>query len=197
MEERNPMKETFITRFPVALFIAFILVAHLFVPQGYQIRINTISEMAAQGLPHGWIMRSGFILFGLTQIIGQGHRLQKQEGSLLTTIPYILYGVSIGLTGIWSTTYPGMVQPNLTESGLHSLFATTAGVALVVTMLLFAWRTKEIRLRLTHLGVAILVLLLSMGFGLLPGIQGWTQRLMYAVSFLWILCCYGKVDKGL
>lgn len=50
---------------PVVFFLSVIIVAHFFAPAGYQWTQNSISELASQGHEYAWIMRSGFIGFGI------------------------------------------------------------------------------------------------------------------------------------
>lgn len=49
----------------IVYFIAVIILADFFTPPAYHWTTNTISDLAAQGLKHQWIMQAGFIGFGV------------------------------------------------------------------------------------------------------------------------------------
>ena len=182
---------------PVLYFIAVILLAHFFTPPEYFWTQNTVSDLAAQGLKHQWIMQTGFIGFGL--LINLAY-LQKFR--ITHTIPFadvmiMLYGLSVLLTGFFSTApFLSGVPYSAQESSLHSLFATTAGICFTAGILLRLMAAPTATERWLHAVFLLLVIAASLGFGLaengtLPLGKGILQRALYLVSFVWLLISPG------
>jgi hypothetical protein len=182
---------TLVPTLPVLSFVFVIVLAHFFTPAGYDLRLNTISEMAAQGLPNAWIMQAGFLGFGALSTVGLLWIGLRRERSWWAVAPFALYAACIALTGIWSTTYPGLDVPvSSIASDLHSLFATVAGFALVAAMLACAVLVRTWKVRGIHLAFAAGVIALSASFGAFPDVQGLFQRAMYVVGFAWMVLVF-------
>ncbi len=52
----------------VAYFLSLLILAHLAAPEAYRWQVHTISQLAAQAYANAWIMRVGFIGFGVLAI---------------------------------------------------------------------------------------------------------------------------------
>jgi hypothetical protein len=176
----------------ILYFIAVILTAHFFPPSGgYHWTRNTISELAAQGHSAGWVMRAGFIGFGLLLAAGMGWKLVSAGRITGPDILIVIYGLAILVTGFCSA---APIDPDVPfsaqEALVHSRFATLAGFALVGAVL---WNVlvSDPERRGFHLLFLVLITAISMGFGLadggsLPVGKGILQRLLYLVSFVWL-----------
>lgn len=105
MKSGGPMK--FFRLFSVIVFVTVIIIAHFFAPADYLWWQRTISELAGQNLPHAWIMRTGFILFGGLLSLQVMCLIIKKHTSLVSGLAVIAYGLSMLCTGIWSAAYPG------------------------------------------------------------------------------------------
>ena len=156
------------------------------------IRVNTISEMAAQNLPYAWIMRLGFIGFGVILCMALVKMSMATEISWLVSVPFIVYALSIVATGFWSTNFPGLEEANLAEAGMHSFFATLAGFGLTVTVLVSAFKTPSPKIRWIHWGFVVLISVISLLFISFPEYQGYIQRFLYASSFIWMIKYFGR-----
>jgi len=170
----------------VGYFIFFIILASFFTPDSYQVAQNTVSEMAAQGLPNAWIMRVGFMGFGILLCSGILIQVRRKTYPLSIAIPFAIYGISIFLTGIWSTVFVGYPAEEVFSVTMHSFFATIAGVSLIIAIMIHAWFALNKLVK----GVDVLYIILITGFSAMFGLslddQGIIQRAMYLIAFSWI-----------
>lgn len=179
--------------FPVLFFILVIVIAHLFRSDSYQIHSNTISELAAQHVPNAWIMRVGFIGFGIWLAIDLFGLVQSGEKKWVVIAPFILYAICIALTGIWSTNMATLQVPfHHDEAKLHSLYAAIAGFALTGTMFISIFTTSSPFEKAIHFGFCLFVILFSLLFSIFPDYQGIFQRLLYASSFIWMIVYFPR-----
>ena len=111
----------------VGLFVGIIIVAHFFTTNPYDWRANTISELASQNYQYRWIMKIGFILFGGILIVGIINKLINGNGKLLIELPFLIYGLAILISGLYSTKpiVEGIEYSEL-ESKIHSYSAQIA-----------------------------------------------------------------------
>ena len=59
------MKSVITVNVAVIFFVAIIILAHFFAPIEYDWKLNTISDLGAQQYKNAWLMRMGFIGFGV------------------------------------------------------------------------------------------------------------------------------------
>jgi hypothetical membrane protein len=177
----------------VAYFVAVILIAHFFSQPNYDWTQNTISDLGAQGHVYNWIMRTGFVGFGLILTFGVA-RYFWQPVTRQYFLPFVAgYGLSVLATGIFCT---APIEPSLPylarEASLHSFFATLAGISMTLGLLLQVMRPANSRQRWTRL----LFLLLVVGFSALFGMaennilalgKGIVQRTLYLSGLAWLV----------
>lgn len=179
--------------FSIFYFIAVIIIAHFFVPPEYVWTQNTISELASQGLPNQWIMQIGFIGFGILFNLGFVLKFIAEKKVTYADMPLMTYGLSILVTGFYSAApFLENVTYSLREAGIHSLFATVAGIAFTLGILWRAAVAGSTQERLVHILFLVLVTGASALFGvsesgIIPLGKGIAQRALYLVSFVWIL----------
>lgn len=189
--------EPFRTYYPgiaTAVFVGVILVAHLAVTDNYKWTHNTISDLGAQGYPRKVIMQTGFVAFGLLLAMGT-----LMNGLSWRSAPLLVYGLCVFMTGIFCTTpFTDVVTFSKKEAFLHSLFAQMAGFAFSIGILVQIFYSADIKTKCLHLAFLVLVLGLSAAFGLFKENQGITQRLLYGVSFAWLMVYYKPCEsKGM
>ncbi|NUM43275.1 MAG: hypothetical protein HUU38_01100, partial [Anaerolineales bacterium] len=63
-----------------------IIIAHFFAPPEYVWTQNTISDLAAQGVEHQWLMQVGFIGFGENGLIPLGKGLVQRTLYLVSFV---------------------------------------------------------------------------------------------------------------
>ncbi len=170
----------------VAVFVLLIITAHVFAVHQYNWTKNTISDLGAQGYERKWIMQTGFILFGITIAAGIGINTFSWR-----VAPVFVYGCCVALTGIFCTK-PFFAQAaySETEAALHSLFAQIAGFAFSIGIIVQMLFEPDIKTRYVHLAFFVLVIGCSVAFGLLKNYQGIMQRLLYIISFIWLIKFY-------
>jgi hypothetical membrane protein len=169
-----------------ALFVLFIIVAHIFSTENYDWTRNTISDLGAQGYDRKLIMQIGFLAFGLVLAIGI-----FLTGLTWRTAPLLIYGLSVALTGIFCTKpFVDFAMYSAAQSTIHSAFAQVAGVSFSIGILTQVFFTTDNNQKYIHILFFILVIGLSATFGLLKNYQGIAQRLLYLTSFIWLIRYY-------
>ncbi len=172
----------------VALFAAMIL-GPLASDPAYSTVSNTTSELAGQGMPNAWIMRTGFAAFGLAAILSAALRLREAP---LMHIPVLLFGLGMIGVAVWSGPPLDPALPVDAEAArMHALLASGVGFAFAlacgVRIFLPGGEPFE--------GVSWLGLIVSIAIPLamtrFPEIDGVLQRIMFAVSALWLWQRYG------
>jgi hypothetical membrane protein len=176
----------------VIFFIAVIIIAHFFTPPNYDWTQNTISDLASQGHIYKWIMRSGFIGFGLILTIGVViHFRQSKQRYFLGFVA--IYGLSILMSGIFCTSPLDLTIPySVRDANLHSMFATIAGIAISMGILWQIFVSSTNRERWMRIIFLFLVVGISGLFGLaenhiLALDKGIVQRILYLVGLSWLV----------
>ncbi|MCP4603329.1 MAG: DUF998 domain-containing protein [Proteobacteria bacterium] len=179
--------------FSVFYFVAVIIIAHFFMPPEYHWTRNTVSDLAAQGLKHQWIMQLGFIGFGLVLNVGLAGKFVVAKKVFYPDVLIMLYALTVLLSGFFSAKpFLEGVSYSVQEDVLHSLFAQAAGVLFslaIVTYLIISPGPKE---KLFHMVFLVLVMGTSLAFGLEENDvihlgRGLIQRTLYLASFIWLL----------
>lgn len=165
------------------IFVFFIIVAHILATNNYDFSKNTISDLGAQAYARKGIMQIGFLTFGLTLSVGI-----MLNGFSVRTLPILIYALCVVMTGVFCTkpffTYPTFSE---TQSTLHSVFAQVAGIAFSIGILTQVFYETEKPVKTVHFIFFLLVIGLSASFGLVTNYQGIAQRLLYLVSFIWLI----------
>jgi len=167
-------------------FVLFIALAHIFSTNHYDWTRNTISDLGAQAYSRKLIMQIGFISFGL--LLSGGIFL---NGFSWRTSPILIYGLSIAFTGVFCTKpFFNFDHYSTLASSLHSGFAQLAGLSFSVGILVQLFYSSNNNLKYMHLLFFVLVIGLSVTFGVIKNYQGIVQRLLYLASFIWLLKYY-------
>lgn len=113
------------------------------------------------------------------------------NGLTWRTMPILIYGFCVGLTGVFCTKpFFNMGSYSALHSSIHSILAQTAGVAFTLGILVQLFYSTERSEKWIHLTFFILVVGFSASFGLLKNYQGVAQRLLYSASFIWLIKFY-------
>ncbi|MDN5199811.1 DUF998 domain-containing protein [Fulvivirgaceae bacterium BMA10] len=180
----------------VATFIFIIALAQVLTPVDYNWRDHTISQLASQGYDKKWIMQVGFILFGAILNIGIVLKLVTvpvKRGRMAAELLMMVYAGSIFMTGIFCEKpfIDGIEFSNL-YAKIHSIFAMIAGIGFSVSILLFGLTAPTLKSRTIHLLFLAMVVGTSVIFGALDSNIGLIQRLLYFISFVWIVFFYNR-----
>lgn len=181
--------EHFRIHYPILATIVFevsIVVAHLIAPDSYDWRRNTISDLGAQGYERNGIMRTGFLAFGVILAVGC-----VISGPDWRRVPILLYGSCVALAGVFCTKpFSGAAAYSVTHASLHSAFAQAAGVLFSVGLVLHIVFASTARERFIHAAFLVGVIGLSAAFGSSGAYPGVMQRLLYLLSFIWLVRWY-------
>lgn len=168
------------------LFVIIIVIAHVAAPIEYHWTKHTISHLGAQSYDHAWIMQTGFLTFGIAVALGV-----LLNGMSLRTLPILIYGACIALTGIYCTDpFVLDIKYDTGEARLHSIFAQVAGFSFTLGILIQMFFAKNKKDKLYHFIFFLAVLTCSALFGLLEENQGIVQRGLYLVSLVWFAFFY-------
>jgi hypothetical membrane protein len=172
----------------VGWILLAISIAQALVPAPYDWQRNTVSELAAQAYEMAWIMRAGFIGFGGLLTVGAGQRLMINVKENRPDAFVLLYGMAVFLSGVYSTApFVEGVFYSEPEVRTHSLMATVAGVAISLGMAGRMITEPAPMRKFFHLAALVLVLILSILFGVLAEGTGIIQRALYLVGFVWLV----------
>lgn len=168
------------------LFLLAIGIAQISAPPEYDWTKNTISDLGSQGYGKKWIMQTGFIAFGL--ILSAGILI---HGLTWRTAPILIYALSVAMTGVFCTK-PFFISDSYstTEANIHSALAQIAGIAFTLGIVVQLFYTNNPNEKWVHFIFFILVTVLSASFGLSNYYPGMMQRLLYLISFIWLIKYY-------
>ena len=190
------MKSVSTVSVAVVFLASVIILAHLFAPIEYDWRLNTVSDLGAQQYKNAWLMRIGFIGFGVllstALLCSFIHTDEKNYSDLLI----VAYALSILLSGFFSTApFVETATFSIGEDKWHSLFAQIAGIAFSFGILWHLLIYSDPDQKIIHFAFLILVIGFSalVGLsknGLIPIGLGSIQRGLYVVSYIWLLFRY-------
>ena len=173
------------TALGVFIIVSAIVFGPLFAHPGFDWVAHTTSQQAGQMVQGAWLMRLGFVAFGLGVLLDALPDLRRgqYENGL-----FVFFGVSMVLVAVFSHK---PLDPTLfydvTDDLLHSVFATLMGFAYGIGV---AWRMVRMRQKLDIVFSAIAAMssiILPLAMWQLPEIAGLLQRLMFFISFVWLV----------
>lgn len=172
----------------VLTFVVIIMIAHFVAVEGYNWKINTVSELASQGYSRKWIMQIGFIIFALILLVGIIKKVKEHTIDYLIDIPIGLYGLAILVSGIYCTKpFISEIEYSEFESNIHSISATFAGIAFSIAILVSGIKENENPIRLIHFAFLIFVIGMSTYFGISLSNSGLIQKIMYLGSLFLLI----------
>lgn len=131
-------------------------------------------------------MQLGFLVFGLTLSAGI-----LANGLTWRTTPILIYGLCVGLTGIFCTKpFSNLDNYSAIQSTIHSTLAQIAGTTFTLGILVQLFYSADKSEKWIHFVFFILVVAFSATFGLTKNYQGIAQRLLYLTSFIWLIKYY-------
>ena len=180
----------------VVFFVITIILAHSFAPIEYDWKQNTISDLGAQQYKNAWIMRVGFIGFGLLLCAALFRSSNSSDYRNYSDLLIAIYAICILLTGFFSTApFLGTSSFSIQEDKWHSVFAQVAGIAFSLGILWHLIGYSNPKQRIVNFVFLILVIGFSACVGLsknnlIPIGLGIFQRGLYIISFLWLIYRY-------
>lgn len=175
-------------KFFLILYIALLLIIFIlpyFSSKGYSILLHTTSQLGAQNTPYSWVMNMIFVLLGFTCIWKAFTYLKNYP---IHRLLLVIFGFSLISTAIFQhAPIDKNLEYDILEDKIHSISASVVGFSFTLFSFstLFIEKTKKRRI------IALLVVfsstLLSLFMFLLNGFSGIWQRLIFIISFAWII----------
>ena len=178
----------------IALAISATLLgaAPAWMPRGFDWRRHTVSDSAAQDLPHAWLARAGLALLGIASVqlaIDAAHLGSAARLGLA------LFGVGMISSGAWSRRpWQHTASFDQRADRIHSLSARTAGMGYVAAGLAHVsdrWHVADTHLAITVAAQVTALVCPAITFRV-PRVGGVAQRVMFGVSYLWIGSLAGR-----
>ena len=168
------------------------VLAPLVMPPGYVPWRHTLSELAAQGLPHATLARAGLALWGFAGCVAAS---RPGVGSLIVRLGLAGFGLSIAAAAYWSHRpwLAGAVF-SAQEDQWHSVASSLAGTCVVLALSAYhlarCWhRQRPDALAWLAWGSAWLCPLLMLWH---PAEAGVVQRFMFTAVGAWLWRVLGK-----
>jgi Protein of unknown function (DUF998) len=174
-----------VTTVGVATIVLAMVIGPIFSHPAYGSIRHSTSELAGTNMPNAWIMRTGFAAFGGGTAISALSMIRRNP---LRSLALLVFGLSMVAAAIWphDPILPELGS-NAADDRAHSIAASTAGMTFTVAVLADLAQQRFPRHdRLGWLALAASLLLPPLMLAL-PATAGLWQRLMFGISFLWVL----------
>ncbi|MCR3905686.1 MAG: DUF998 domain-containing protein [Tenericutes bacterium] len=184
---------------PLLLFIYPLLIVVIFVLpffsfEGYDILKHTTSQLGAQLTPNAWVMNTVFMLLGGAVIIDS---LKSLKGFYVQQVVLIIFASTLILTAIFRHEHITSLFTHNIEAELHSLFATIVGFSFVVFAMSMYFIEEEVKRKQISILMVFITTLLSILIFSMEPLRGLFQRLMFIISFLYLIDIFIHFKNGL
>jgi uncharacterized protein (DUF486 family) len=169
----------------IMAFLLAVTLGPLVSDPDYSSLAHTTSELAGQAMPNAWIMRLGFMTFGLCTTLAAALRLRDRP---YTAVPLIAFGMAMVTAAFWSNApIDRSVAHSIREDEIHSIAASLMGFAFACACVARLWMSALwLKDPLTWLALAASICL-PLGMVAFPALDGGLQRVMFVISFIWIV----------
>ena len=168
----------------ISVIVAAIILGRFASPPEFSWVHHSTSEQAGQQMPGAWIMRVGFVCYGLGTVIAAVLNRGRQ---IVVRVALAVFGLGMLGTAIWSNaSILQDVVSDMREDWMHSVASGLVGTAFASACAarLFC-PGGSLRDGLAWTGL-IASVLLPIGMGVFPDVRGLVQRVMFAISFLFV-----------
>ncbi len=180
---------------PVSIVLLLtIFILPFYSAEGYSIMKHTTSHLGAQNSPNAWIMNTVFFLLGITCILESWLHLKRFwfHKTLL-----IIFGSGLILVAFFQhAPIIGGIPYSILEDTVHSIFATVVGASFTVFAFSAAYIENTTRRRVLALGVGFVAIVLSMLMFSVADLAGLWQRIMFIISFIWLIFFFEGMRDG-
>ena len=164
---------------------AAMLVGPLLAPPEFDWVLHSTSEQAGQGMTGAWLMRLGFVAYGISVVVAAltGGRSRPWVNTAL-----IVFGLGLVATAMWSNASirPGFAS-DMQEDWIHSLASGLVGTAFAAAC---AARIFAPGGSLGHMKAwigLVVAVAIPLAMTQFPEARGLLQRVMFGYSFLFLL----------
>jgi hypothetical membrane protein len=160
---------------------------------GYSIIGNTLNDLGAQSVPNAWVMNLVFVALAIGSIsAGWGY----YKGFVLHRTFLILFALSLILMAFFNhAPVSNSTLYSMAEDGWHSYFASTARLSFIALSFATNFIMRNQRERLLAMAAGISVLCLSVLISEVKVAAGIWQRLIFIISFGWMIHNFRQADK--
>jgi hypothetical protein len=178
----------------IVSMVAAMLIGPSYSPKVFNWIVHSTSEQAGQQLAGAWIMRVGFVGYGLGTLLAA---LTDWSTRTLVRIALALFGIGLIGTAIWSNAsiLPGFPS-DMDEDRMHSLASGVVGTAFAAACAARLFSPDGSRrdwLSWAGLGISVVV---PVAMDQAPDIRGLLQRIMFAFSFVFVAREFGAAARG-
>ena len=162
-----------------------VLVAPVFMHDGYSVLSNSISESAAQNVPTAWIARAALFASGIG-VLG-AVALKASTWSRATNISFTAFATLWIISSFFSTkSWVSGTPFNAVENAIHSYAASAMAIVVLGALVLTFTKHSASRIdRLLALTLASAATFLPLASLLVPEFGGMFQRLMFFYTYFW------------
>lgn len=168
----------------IVVILIAIIFGPIFSPPGFSWLRHSTSEQAGQHLPGAWIMRAGFVAYGLGTLLAA---LSEWPPRSMVRVALTVFGLGLIGNAVWSNApiLPDL-PTDLHEDWLHSVASGIVGTAFAAACAarLFAPGGSRYDF-LAWVGLVVSVAF-PLAMGEFPELRGALQRAMFAVSFVFV-----------
>ena len=179
----------------VAAYVLLILVMFIlpsYSTPEYSIISNTLSQLGAQYTPNAWIMNFTFVSLGIGSLIA-GWRYF--EGFAFQRLFLILFGISLTLAAFFNhAPVNTLTQYKISEDGWHSYFIFTAVLTFVILTISSTFILEKHTDKLLATAAGVSVIFLSVLMSEMADAAGVWQRLLFIISFGWMIYSFKSRD---
>ncbi|MDY0234985.1 MAG: DUF998 domain-containing protein [Gudongella sp.] len=188
MKKYGYIKWAFIFLFSVMFLLPF------FTAEGYSIIKHTTSELGAQNTPNSWIMNLAFFAMGFACII---EAIIYLKGYLIQKIILIIFGVALIAAGVFShMPIDRSIDFSLNEDYYHSIASSLTGFSFTIFTIAAAFIEFPKRRSIIAILVGLIVVGLSLLMIFIPEYSGVWQRLIFTISFVWMIYFFRRFEKN-
>lgn len=175
-------------RYLLATYIVLILVMFIlpnYSSENYSLLKNTTSHLGAQNTQNAWVMNITFVLLGAACIIEAWINLQPYwfQKVFLT-----IFGAGLIMIAIYQhAPITEGIPYSVSEDNMHSFFATVVGFSFTSFAISAVFIEQSKIRRMLALLIGIISIVLSVLMFSMTNYMGLWQRLLFIISFAWLL----------
>ena len=166
----------------ICVMLVAIVAGPLFSPPEFSWLRHSTSEQAGQHVAGAWIMRAGFVCYGLGILVAA---LSTWKTRSFVRGALAVFGLGLVGTAMWSNAsiVPG-APSDMFEDRLHSVASGIVGTAFAAACAARLFMPAGSRHdRLAWIGLFVSVVI-PLAMGALPEYRGLLQRVMFGISFV-------------
>lgn len=169
----------------IAIMVVAMLIGPFFSPPEFSWITHSTSEQAGQQLSGAWLMRVGFVGYGLGTLLAA---LNDWPTRSLVRSALVLFGFGLIGTAIWSNASILPDAPsNMNEDWMHSVASGVVGTAFAAACAARLFSSDGSRRDWLAWAGLVISVMVPIAMGQVPELRGLLQRMMFVLSFVFIV----------